>query len=99
MEAGHTWGQGTKRSGPIFKVFGPRIVEATDGIPPPKSRRDNPLMVCRQTTAGQRMHCVKLLGQRLSARDFDRQVAEIQIRAAILNRYTALGIPNTVTVE
>jgi hypothetical protein len=29
------------------------------------------------------MHCVKLLGQRLSARDFDRQVAEIQIRAAI----------------
>ncbi len=31
------------------------------------------------------MHCVKLLGQRLSARDFDRQVAEIQICAAILN--------------
>ena len=37
------------------------------------------------------MHCVKLLGQRLSARDFDRQVAEIQIRAAILNGFTALG--------
>ena len=30
-----------------------------------------------------KMHCVKLLGQRLSARDFNRQVAEIQIRAAI----------------
>jgi len=27
------------------------------------------------------------------ARDFDRQVAEIQIRIAVLNRYTALGIP------
>jgi hypothetical protein len=38
----------------------------------------------------------KLLGQRLSARDFDRQVAEIQIRAAILNGFTALGIPKTV---
>lgn len=29
-----------------------------------------------------RMHCVKLLGQRLSARDFDRQVAEFQVRVA-----------------
>ena len=45
-----------------------------------------------------KMHCVKLLGQRLSARDFDRQVAEIQIRAAILNGFTALGIPQTEAV-
>jgi hypothetical protein len=57
-----------------------------------------PLMVCKQTTAGQRMHCVKVLSQRLSARDFDRQVAEIQIRAAILNGFKALGIPRTVTL-
>ncbi len=41
------------------------------------------------------MHCVKLMGQSLMARDFDRQVAEIQIRIAVLNRYTALGIPVT----
>jgi hypothetical protein len=41
---------------------------------------------------------MKLLGQRLSARDFDRQVAEIQIRAAILNHFTALGIPRTAPV-
>ena len=39
------------------------------------------------------MHCVKLLGQRLMARDFDRQVAEFQIRVAVLNGFTALGIP------
>lgn len=32
------------------------------------------------------------------ARDFDRQVAEVQIRAAILNGYTDLGIPQTVTI-
>ena len=32
------------------------------------------------------------------ARDFDRQVAEIQIRIAVLNRYTALGIPVTEPV-
>ncbi len=41
---------------------------------------------------------MKLLGQRLVARDFDRQVAEIQIRAAILNGFTALGIPVTEPV-
>ena len=45
-----------------------------------------------------KMHCVKLLGQRLSARDFDRQVAEIQIRAVILNGFTALGITRAVAV-
>jgi hypothetical protein len=44
------------------------------------------------------MHCVKLLGQSLMARDFDRQVAELQIRAAVLNGYTALGIPVTEPV-
>jgi hypothetical protein len=40
----------------------------------------------------------KLLGQRLSARDFDRQVAEFQVRVAILNGFTALGIPVTKVV-
>jgi len=39
-----------------------------------------------------KMHCVKLLGQRLAARGFDRQVAEVQIRVAVLNGFTALGI-------
>lgn len=52
----------------------------------------------RRSRVETKMHCVKLLGQRLSARDFDRQVAEIQIRAAILNGFTALGIPKTVAV-
>ncbi|MEO9515889.1 MAG: IS5/IS1182 family transposase, partial [Paracoccaceae bacterium] len=42
--------------------------------------------------------CLKLMGQSLMARDFDRQVAEIQIRIAVLNRYTALGIPITEPV-
>lgn len=42
------------------------------------------------------MNCVKLPGQRLMSRDFDRQVAEVQIRAAVLNRFTALSIPMTV---
>ena len=44
------------------------------------------------------MHCMKLLGQHLMARDFDRQVAEVQVRIAILNGYTALGLPVTKAV-
>lgn len=44
------------------------------------------------------MHCVKLMGQSLMARGFDRQVAEIQFRIAVLNRYTALGVPVTEAV-
>lgn len=41
------------------------------------------------------MHCVKLLGQRLSAQDFDRQLAEFQVRVAVPNGFTALGTPVT----
>ena len=37
-------------------------------------------------------------GERVMARDFDRQVAELQVRAAILNRFTRLGTPTTVAV-
>jgi len=44
------------------------------------------------------MRCFKLLGERVKARDFDRQVAEFQIRAAILNRFTALGTTQTQRV-
>lgn len=52
----------------------------------------------RRSRLETKMHCVKLLGQRLSARDFDRQVADMQFHAAILNGFTALGIPRTVAV-
>ena len=45
------------------------------------------------------MHCDKRLGQRLMARDFDRQVAEFQVRVAVLNSFTALGIPVTKVVR
>ncbi len=49
----------------------------------------------RRSRAETKMHCVKLLGQRLSARDFDRQVAEVHVRVAVLNGFTALGTPIT----
>jgi len=41
------------------------------------------------------MHCVKLRGLYLAARDFDRQVAGFQIRMTVLNGSTALGTPLT----
>ncbi len=44
------------------------------------------------------MNCVKQLGLRVLSRDFDRQVAEVQIRPAVMNRFTALGIPVTVAM-
>ena len=52
----------------------------------------------RRSRAETKMNCMKLLGQKLAARDFDRQTAELQVRIAILNRYTALGIPVTQPV-
>ena len=52
----------------------------------------------RRSRVETKMHCVKLLGQRLMARDFDRQVAELQVRIAVLNGYTALGMPVTEAV-
>ena len=42
-----------------------------------------------------KLRCFKPLGVRAMARDFDRQVAELQIRAVILNGFTALGTPQT----
>ena len=45
-----------------------------------------------------KMRCLKLLGERLMAKDFNRQVAEVHIRAAILNRFTQLGTPTTIRV-
>ncbi|KIA79206.1 transposase [Chromobacterium piscinae] len=50
----------------------------------------------RRSLVETKMRCFKLLGERVMARDFDRQVAELQVRAAIRNRFTCLGTPTTV---
>ena len=49
----------------------------------------------RRSRVEAKMCCLKLLGERLMARTSDRQTAELQIRAALLNRFTALGTPIT----
>jgi hypothetical protein len=52
----------------------------------------------RRSLIEAKMRCLKLLGERLMARTPDRQTAELQIRAALLNHFTALGTPETVRV-
>ncbi|WP_276308244.1 IS5 family transposase [Roseovarius nitratireducens] len=61
-------------------------------IPPLEPRRDQDALY------EPKVREAKLLGQRLMARDFDRQIAEIHVRIAVLNGYTALGIPITEPV-
>ncbi len=61
-------------------------------LPPPEPCRDENALCEPQDRKA------KLSGQRLMARDFDRQVAEFQVRVAVLNGYTAPGIPVTKLV-
>ena len=52
----------------------------------------------RRSLVETKMNCIKRLGERVMSRTFERQVNELHIRAAILNRFTELGRPQTVTV-
>ena len=45
-----------------------------------------------------KMRCLKAFGERISATDPDRQTAEIQIRVALMNRFSALGTAEIVRV-
>ena len=42
------------------------------------------------------MRCLKSFGERIAARDPDRQTAEIRIRIALMNRVNALGAAEIV---
>ncbi len=45
-----------------------------------------------------KMRCLKAFGERISARDPDRQTAEVHIRIALMNRFSALGTAEIVRV-
>lgn len=45
-----------------------------------------------------KMRCLKAFGERIAARDPDRQTAEIHIRVALMNRFSALGTAEIVRV-
>jgi hypothetical protein len=50
----------------------------------------------RRSLAETAMSRLKRLGERLAARDPARQVAEVQVRCAILNTFNRLGMPDTI---
>jgi hypothetical protein len=52
----------------------------------------------RRSLVETKMRCLKLLGERVMARDFDRQVTELQVLDLVLNRFTRLRTPITVPV-
>lgn len=45
----------------------------------------------RRSLVESKMHCIKLLGDKLKARNFSSQVNEIHARVAVLNKFTELG--------
>ena len=64
---------------------GVRHLHAVERLPPPK-------LGCRPRCTAKR------LGERVMARTFERQVVELHVRVALLNRFTQLGRPTTVPV-
>lgn len=50
---------------------------------------------CRRSLVETKTRSFKLIGARAMARNFHRPLAELQIRAATLNRFTAFGTPQT----
>ena len=45
------------------------------------------------------MRCLKAIEERIAAKDPDRQTAEIQIRIALMNRFSALGTAEIIHVD
>jgi hypothetical protein len=93
--------------GPSFRPARPQSREKQ--TPPVRSRATKPCTHCgggggrivRRQWSGHRrrraktgMPCMKLPGRRLSARDFARQVAELEVRVAVLNGLTAPADPS-----
>ena len=52
----------------------------------------------RRSLAETKMHCLKRLGERVTARTFARQVVELHVRVALLNRFGQIGRAQTVPV-
>lgn len=49
----------------------------------------------RQSLLETKMHCIKSLDDKLTARSFPAQLNEIHARVAVLNKFTELGRPYT----
>lgn len=47
----------------------------------------------RRSLAETKMPCFKRLGERVMARTFARQVVELHVRVALINRFSQMGRP------
>ena len=52
----------------------------------------------RRSLVETKMHCLKRLGERVTARTFERQVVELHVRVAFAHAFSQLGRPQTVPV-
>jgi hypothetical protein len=77
-------GNRQKRNPPRHTELWQGVLDALDRIP------------CKKPEA--KMRCLKAFGERIAARDPDRQTAEIQIRVALMNRFAALRTAEIVRV-
>jgi hypothetical protein len=83
---GHTQGSaGTQRSAQGLSQAGAQYLEEVERPPP-------------QGSGGDQDDGFKRLGDRVMARTFERQVVALHVRVALLNRFTQLGRPTTVSV-
>ena len=76
-------GRPTRRSRPVTDRGA--HLEEVERLPPHES-------------GAHQVHGFKRLGERVMARTFERQVVELHVRVALLNRFTQLGRPTTVPV-
>jgi hypothetical protein len=67
-------------------ILRPGVLETLDRIPRPQRIEA-------------KMRCLKSFGERIMARDPDRQTAEIHIRIALMNRFNALGTAEIIRVS
>lgn len=85
-------GGGTQRDTPQVPPPWPGRLEAPDWLPSTKSGRSLDALAVR-SNRWRLPARLTLLGEPVMSRDFDRRVAVPLIRAASLNRFTALGTP------
>ena len=84
-EGAVTWGEDHPRDAILSEI-------ATKG----RSGWKNDSGYHRRSLAENMMYRLKQLGDRLYSRTFERQVNEVHVRAAIINQFTYLGMPDSV---
>ena len=87
MEVAISGGIGAQRGSVCLQAGGTSNLEVVERLP------------TAQPDIETKMHCFKRMGERVRARTFKRQVVELHVRVALLNRFSQLGCPVTVAMD